>query len=223
MGSDVASRRVPTTTSIAAASVALAASMFLVAVVDDDRAAMAYRPDDYAGDAVANAVIMLRESSSSGDAANGNDVGRAFDEINSIIREGKGVGGTINFQGVNLERGYVANEDTTIYNPGLTLLTESEKERLVEASVLARNGLISRDAWTSENQISFEYIREKLDPYHTYELSGYLRNAPLYVGIAYLLAIGTQLFLRGIFPVAYFVLVFLTILPALVYIALGPT
>jgi hypothetical protein len=31
-------------------------------------------------------------------------------------------------EGVQLDRGYIADEDTAIYNPGLTLLTESDMD-----------------------------------------------------------------------------------------------
>lgn len=65
-----------------------------------------------------------------------------------------------------LERGYVADEDTSIYNPGLTLLTESEKERLVEAIVNSRQGGLKQGQWNENNQFAYEFLKEKLDPFH---------------------------------------------------------
>ena len=52
--------------------------------------------------------------------------------------------------GVNLERGYVADEDTSIYNPGLSLLTESEKERLIEAIIDNRKGNMKAKTWNKD-------------------------------------------------------------------------
>jgi hypothetical protein len=55
-------------------------------------------------------------------------------------------------EGVQLNRGYIADEDTAIYNPGLSLLTESEKERLVEAVISSRKAGLAAESWTNDNQ-----------------------------------------------------------------------
>ena len=106
-------------------------------------------------------------------------------------------------EGVALERGYVADEDTSIYNPGLTLLTESEKERLVEALVNSRQGGLKQGQWSENNQFAYEFLKEKLDPFHMYELSGYLSIVPIYGAILYLGVLAVQQFARGLFPAAY--------------------
>ena len=58
-------------------------------------------------------------------------------------------------EGVQLTRGYIADEDTSVYNPGLTLLTEGEKNQLVDAVVDARNVGISKGQWNDNNELAF--------------------------------------------------------------------
>ena len=77
--------------------------------------------------------------------------------------------------GVTLERGYVADEDTTIYNPGLSLLTESEKNSLVNAIIENRKGNIASNSWSQDNEYAFDFLKTRLDPLHMYELKGYLK------------------------------------------------
>eukprot|EP00566_Odontella_aurita_P023353 CAMPEP_0113585402 /NCGR_PEP_ID=MMETSP0015_2-20120614/33677_1 /TAXON_ID=2838 /ORGANISM="Odontella" /LENGTH=208 /DNA_ID=CAMNT_0000490635 /DNA_START=214 /DNA_END=837 /DNA_ORIENTATION=+ /assembly_acc=CAM_ASM_000160 len=101
----------------------------------------AYDSSDYASETVTTAVLSLK--SSSGDVDTSFSV---FEDIAAIITEGKGVGGSLSYTGVKLERGYVSDEDTTIYNPGLSLLTESEKERLVDALVSNRKIGLQKNA-----------------------------------------------------------------------------
>lgn len=69
-------------------------------------------------------------------------------------------------EGIQLERGYVADEDTAVYNPGLSLLTESEKERLVDAVIDARKAGLSKGQWSENNEFAFQFLRGKLDPFH---------------------------------------------------------
>ena len=65
--------------------------------------------------------------------------------------------------GVKLNEGFVADEDTTIYNPGLTLLTSSEKERLVNAIVDNRQIGLSTQHWSENNEYAFDFLKQKLD------------------------------------------------------------
>lgn len=108
-------------------------------------------------------------------------------------------------EGIQLERGFISDEDTQIYNPGLTLLTESEKERLVEAVIGARKDGLSKGQWSENNEFAFQFLREKLDPLHMVELSGFLGFVPFYGAIIYLAVLGVQQFVRDLFPVAYLV------------------
>jgi hypothetical protein len=124
---------------------------------------------------------------------------------------------------VQLDRGYIADEDTAIYNPGLTLLTESEKERLVQAVIASRAAAVQANTWTSENQLGFEFLREKLDPYHMQELSGYLGILPYYAAVVYLAVLAVQQLARDLFPVAYFAGVAVVFLPAIALVLLGPS
>jgi hypothetical protein len=73
---------------------------------------------------------------------------------------------SVMIEGVQLDRGYISDEDTAIYNPGLTLLTESEKERLVEAITDARTSGQTLNTWNEDNQLAYEFLTEKLDPLH---------------------------------------------------------
>mmetsp|Transcript_942 Transcript_942/g.1492 ORF Transcript_942/g.1492 Transcript_942/m.1492 type:complete len:202 (-) Transcript_942:74-679(-) len=178
----------------------------------------AYEDTDYASDTVQNVIRSLQESK--GDATK---TFSAYEEIAAIITEGKGVGGEIDYKGVALNRGYVSDEDTSIYNPGLTLLTESEKERLVSAVIDARkSGLSQKDGWNDNNQVAYEFLKEKLDPLHMTELRGYLQILPIYGAVWYLVALGVQQLARDAFPIAYIVGVVGVFGPAIALIVLGP-
>lgn len=67
--------------------------------------------------------------------------------------------------GVALERGYVADKDTSVYNPGLALLTESEKERLVEAVGDARKEVSKRESGTRTLNKHLQNWRANLTPF----------------------------------------------------------
>lgn len=124
---------------------------------------------------------------------------------------------------LQLERGYISDEDTAIYNPGLTLLTESEKERLVKAVIASRSTAVQAGTWSGENQLAFEFLREKLDPYHMQELSGFLGILPFYSAVIYLAVLGVQQLARDFFPAAYFAGVAAVFLPAIALVLLGPS
>ena len=163
--------------------------------------ANAYEASDYASETVTAAVKSLKDAE--GDKARSF---QAFEDIGAIIAEGKGIGGKVDYNGVQLERGFVADEDTSIYNPGLSLLTESVKDRIVEGIVKNRKvGLAKKNAWSEENEAGFSQLKFLLDPLHMYELSGYLKILPFYGAAVYLVTFFIQQNFRGIFPVAYFV------------------
>ena len=179
--------------------------------------AHAYNPSDYASETVQGAIESLKAASGNVDATF-----KVYESINEIITEGKGVGGDINYKGVQLNRGYVADEDTSIYNPGLTLLTESEKERLVEAVITARKQGLAAQSWNDDAELGYEFLREKLDPLHMTELRGYLQFMPVVAGIVYLAVLAVQQNLRDLFPVAYFVGAGVVFGPILALILAGP-
>lgn len=179
---------------------------------------MAYDPTDYASETVQSTIQALKDT-----AGNSEETYKVYEELNSIITEGKGVGGSINYKGVQLDRGYVADEDTSIYNPGLTLLTESEKERLVESVIANRRAALEKGDWPETNQSAFAFLREKLDPFHVTELRGYLKILPFYAAAVYLGVLAVQQFLRDLFPAAYIVGVVAIFAPALFLVALGPS
>ena len=192
------------------------ASATLCGVLALSPVAVAYNPTDYASETVQATLQSL-------EAASGNleQTYKVYEDLNAIITEGKGVGGEINYKGVQLDRGYIADEDTAIYNPGLTLLTESEKERLVEAVISARKAGLSAGQWNEEAELGFEFLRMKLDPYHMVELRGYLRLVPFITAVVYVAVTAVQQFARDLFPLAYFIGVGAVVVPAVVLILLG--
>lgn len=125
-------------------------------------------------------------------------------------------------EGVQLERGYVADEDTSIYNPGLTLLTESEKERLVEAIIQSRKAGLSSGQWSENNEYAFEFLKGRLDPLHMNELAGFLRFVPAYGAILYLVVLAIQQNIRSLFTPAYIIGVLAFFGPILAFVAAGP-
>jgi hypothetical protein len=190
---------------------------FAAATIGSSAPALAFRPDeDSSADTVAAAIQSVRDS--------GNNVQalvKAYENIAEIITEGKGVGGAINYQGIRLDRGYIANEDTTLYNPGLTLLTESEKTRLVDAIVESRR-LVGADQWDVDAAAGFDFLREKLDPYHMYELAGYLSILPFYGAAVYLAVLVVQQVARDLFPVAYIAGAVAIFAPVVALVLIGP-
>jgi hypothetical protein len=180
--------------------------------------------DDFISEPVQIAIKAVQD-------ANTNDaLVKAFENIAEIITEGKGVGGSINFQGVQLDRGYVSDEDTSIYNPGLTLLTETEKTRLVDTVVeskkrqLMKSGNIDNDSssWNNDLEAGYSFLRERLDPLHMYELRGYLTILPLYGAVMYLVALAVQQLARDVFPIAYIVCAAAVFIPIIALVLLGP-
>ncbi|KAL3937003.1 MAG: hypothetical protein SGARI_002323 [Bacillariaceae sp.] len=184
----------------------------------------AYVPSDYASETVQNVISELKSAS-----GNVDQTFKAYENIAGIITEGKGVGGMVNYSekkkkkrmSAVSEEGYVADEDTSIYNPGLTLLTESEKERLVEAVIAARKEGLQKNQWSENNEFAFDFLREKLDPLHMVELGGFLKFAPFYAGLIYLAVLGVQQFSRDAFQIAYIVGVAAFFLPMLALVAAG--
>jgi hypothetical protein len=125
-------------------------------------------------------------------------------------------------EGVQLDRGYIADEDTAIYNPGLTLLTESEKERLTEAVIQSRKAGLQSNTWTENNQVAYEFLKTQLDPLHMTELRGYLSIVPVYGAILYVVVLAVQQLARDLFPAAYLIAAAAIFLPVVALIVLGP-
>lgn len=190
-----------------------AAAAALCSLLITTNPATAYDTGDYASETVTGAVQTLA------DAKDTDSIVKAYENMAEIITEGKGVGGQINFQGVQLDRGYIADEDTTLYNPGLTLLTESEKERLVESIVKSKQ---TASSWNVDTQAGYDFLRDKLDPLHMYELRGYLSIVPFFGAAVYVGVLAVQQFARDLFPVAYIAGALLVFGPAIALVLLGP-
>ncbi|GKY90985.1 hypothetical protein MPSEU_000071300 [Mayamaea pseudoterrestris] len=188
-----------------------------ILAVSSPQETLAFSPDDYASDVVVSAVQSLKDSTGSIE-----ETFKTYENIGSIITEGRGVGGIINYKGVQLDRGYIADEDQSIYNPGLTLLTESEKERLVASVIQSRKDNLSQGQWSEGNQLAYDFLRDKLDPLHVTELRSYLAIFPFYTAAIYLVALAVQQLARDLFPAAYLVGVAAVLAPILILIAAGP-
>ena len=218
MGSAEEENREPTTkrsvTTTTNTNTVLASTILVVALtlapLAQQSAANAYDASDFASDAVEKVIKSLKDAD-----GNQDQIFQTYENIADIITEGTGVGGTVNYKGVTLERGYVADEDTSIYNPGLTLLTEGEKNQLVDAIIQSRQTGINKNQWSEKNQLAYEYLKYQLDPYHMTELKGYLKIVPALVGVLYLVVLGVQQFARGLFPVAYIAAVLAIVAPAI--------
>jgi len=179
-------------------------------------AANAYEESDYASETVTTVVQRLKSSTGSID-----DTFLALEDVAKIITEGKGVGGQLTYDGVKLNEGYVADEDTTIYNPGLSLLTESEKERLTDAIIQNRKVSLSSNQWNEDNEYAFKFLKQKLDPLHMYELGGCLKILPFWGAALYLGALFVQQNSRGIFPLVYGLCALGVFGPVIVLVAFG--
>lgn len=209
--------RILSTMTAASLAIALATNPMVV----QPEPAFAYEESDYASETVTAVVSQLK--STAGDA---DGTFKTLEEVAKIITEGKGVGGTLTYDGVRLVEGaFVADEDTTIYNPGLSLLTSSEKERLVSAVVQSRNvGLStpSQAGWSENNEFAFDFLKQKLDPLHMYELGGYLKILPFWGAGLYLAALFVQKNARDVFPLVYGLCALGVFGPVIVLVGSGP-
>mmetsp|Transcript_36875 Transcript_36875/g.77854 ORF Transcript_36875/g.77854 Transcript_36875/m.77854 type:complete len:280 (-) Transcript_36875:274-1113(-) len=198
-------------------ALSLATATPLLATTVDASPAFAYEESDYASETVTTVVSRLKSSAGDVDASFG-----TLEDVAKIITEGKGVGGTLTYDGVRLNEGFIADEDTTIYNPGLSLLTSSEKERLVDAIIQNRKVGLSTQKWSENNEYAFDFLKQKLDPLHMHELKGYLGILPFWGAALYLGALFVQQNSRGIFPLVYGLCALGVFGPIVLLVASGP-
>ena len=138
-----------------------------------------------------------------------------------IIAKGEGIGGDVSFSGSNLNlRGVeVSGEDTSIYNPGLTLMSQDEKDYIVKGLHKVKSSPLKLN---SDSQGSLNYLIGLLDPLHTYELSSYLARLPITTAASYFLSLAVIFFARDVFPYAYVAIVLVGVMaPALFAIVFG--
>lgn len=186
-------------------------------LLNNNNVANAYEESDYASETVTTVVQRLKDSTGNVDATF-----QVLEDVAKIITEGKGVGGQLSYDGVKLNEGYVADEDTTIYNPGLSLLTESEKERLTDAIIQNRKLSLSSNKWSENNEYAFSFLKAKLDPLHMHELEGYLKILPFWGAALYLGALFVQQNARGVFPLVYGLCALGVFGPIVILVANGP-
>jgi len=207
----------PIKSSITTASLALVLSTIPISTTTT-QPAFAYEESDYASETVTNVVSQLKSTS-----GNVDETFKTLEDVAKIITEGKGVGGTLTYDGVKLSEGsFVSDEDTTIYNPGLSLLTSSEKERLVSAIIENRKIGLSTQHWSENNEYAFDFLKQKLDPLHMHELEGYLGILPFWGAALYLVALFVQKNARGIFPLVYGLCALGVFGPVFLLISTGP-
>lgn len=108
-----------------------------------------------------------------------------------------------------------------IYNPGLTLLSESEKTSLVDAVIQNRKSNMLQSSWSEDNQLGYEFLKQKLDPFHTVELKGYLKILPFYGAAVYLATLFIQQNARQFFTAAYIAGAVMIFAPIFVLISIG--
>jgi len=213
--------RVGKQTTATTLAVSLAIAMATASTTLPVQPASAYVPTDYASDTVQQSIKDLKAAS-----GNSAETFKVYESIAAIITEGKGVGGQINFKGVELQRGFVADEDTSIYNPGLTLLTESEKERLVEGVIDAHKAGLKADSktnkWSEENEYAYTFLKTKLDPLYMTELRGFLGIVPYYAAAIYVAVTAVQQLFRESFQIAYLVGAAAFFLPIVGLVLAGP-
>lgn len=101
-------------------------------------------------------------------------------------------------------------------------MTESEKESITAGVIASKQACVQQNTWNENDQSAFAFLRTKLDPYHTYELSGYFKILPIYAAAVYLAVLAVQQSARGIFPIAYGAGVAAIVAPALLLIVFGP-
>ena len=117
----------------------------------------------------------------------------------------------------------MSDEDTSIYNPGLTLLTESEKERLVSAVIENQKVGLKQNQWPENNEFAYDFLKTKLDPLHMVEVRGYLGVLPFYAAVVYGATFAAQQILdRELFPVAYGMAAVSVFFPIFALVAAGP-
>jgi hypothetical protein len=104
----------------------------------------------------------------------------------------------------------------------LTLLTESEKERLTEVIIDSRKAGLKDNTWTENNQVAYDFLKTQLDPLHMTELRGYLKIVPIYGAILYLVVLAVQQLARDAFPAAYLIAAAAIFVPVAALVALGP-
>ena len=92
----------------------------------------------------------------------------------------------------------------------------------MNAIIESKQKAVSKNAWSDDNQYGYEFLKQKLDPLHMYELSGYFGILPFYAGVLYLGVLAVQQNFRGLFPVAYIGAALAVFLPVGLLIALGP-
>ena len=89
---------------------------------------------------------------------------------------------------MKLDGAAIVDEDTTVYNPGPTLLSGAEKTRLVDALVDNRAAGLAASRWSEDNEDAFVFLKGALDPLHTHKLAGYLGILPMWGAALYLAA-----------------------------------
>jgi hypothetical protein len=79
-----------------------------------------------------------------------------------------------------------------------------------------------QNSWSEDNQLGYEFLKQKLDPFHTVELKGYLKILPFFGAAVYLATLFVQQNARQIFTPAYIAGAIIVFAPIFVLISMGP-
>ncbi len=110
----------------------------------------------------------------------------------------------------------------SISTVGLSLLTESEKNRIVDAVIENRKNNVAQKTWSANNEYAYDSIKTRMDPLHMVELKGYLGVLPFYGAAVYLAALAVQQIARDFFSTAYIISAGAIFLPIVVLVLKGP-
>ena len=81
---------------------------------------------------------------------------------------------------------------------------------------------LERNTWSDKNELAYNFLKQKLDPWHVVELKGFLKFAPAYGAMLYLASLAVQQNKRDVFPTAYLISAGAFFLPIAVLLAKGP-
>jgi hypothetical protein len=81
---------------------------------------------------------------------------------------------------------------------------------------------VETNTWSEKNQLAYNFLKQKLDPWHIVELKGFLAYAPVYGAILYLVSLFVQQNKRDFFPVTYLISAAAFFIPIFVLLATGP-
>lgn len=81
---------------------------------------------------------------------------------------------------------------------------------------------LAKNTWSDKNELAYDFLKQKLDPWHVVELKGFLSFAPMYGAVLYLSSLAVQQNKRDFFPTAYLISAGAFFIPIVVLLSKGP-